>query len=66
MMITAKQVHLFEGHQSFVKQLAFFPDGRKLVSRGWEGTALIWAVQPPGLAAARRAARDCVPRLTGN
>jgi WD40 repeat protein len=45
---TGKQVRCLEGHQGGVYALAFSPDGRALVSRSWDTTALVW-----GLPAAR-------------
>jgi WD40 repeat protein len=46
---TGKQVRCLEGHQGGVYALAFSPDGRKLVSRSWDTTALVW-----GLPSARK------------
>jgi RNA polymerase sigma factor (sigma-70 family) len=45
---TGKQVRRLEGHQGGVFALAFSRDGRALVSRSWDTTALVW-----GLPAAR-------------
>jgi hypothetical protein len=37
-------VHNLGGHQHVVDSLAFSPDGRRLVSAGWETSALVWDV----------------------
>jgi RNA polymerase sigma factor (sigma-70 family) len=41
---TGKQVRCLEGHQGGVYALAFSPDGRALVSRSWDTTALVWGL----------------------
>jgi WD40 repeat protein len=46
-LATAKEKRFPAAHQHTVPQLAFFPDGRRLVSLGWEGTGVIWSVQAP-------------------
>ncbi|HUR56007.1 MAG TPA: WD40 repeat domain-containing protein, partial [Gemmataceae bacterium] len=35
------------GHRNTIYQLAFTPDGSRLVSVSWDGTGLVWDVAPP-------------------
>jgi WD40 repeat protein len=39
---TGKQAHRLSGHQGGVHALAFSPDRRRLLSRSWDTTALVW------------------------
>ncbi len=50
---TGKQVHALEGHQGGVYALAFSPDSRRLVSRSWDTTALVWGLPAIGEQPAR-------------
>jgi hypothetical protein len=44
---TGKERHRFDGHIGYLKQLAFSPDGGKLVSVSSEKTGLVWRVFGP-------------------
>src|SRR5205823_8866194 len=35
------------GHREAIGQVAFTPDGARLVSVSWDGTGLVWDVAPP-------------------
>jgi RNA polymerase sigma factor (sigma-70 family) len=39
---TAKDLGCFPGHPSMTAKVVFAPDGKTLMSGGWEGTALAW------------------------
>jgi WD40 repeat protein len=41
---TGKRVSRLEGHRGIVQDLAFTPDGRRLISAGADATALVWDV----------------------
>ena len=43
---TAENIHTFWGHTSDVQSLAFSPDGTMLASGGFDGTILLWDVEP--------------------
>jgi WD40 repeat protein len=42
---TGKLVALLKGHANIVVSLAFSPDGKRLISGGWDNEALIWDVE---------------------
>lgn len=44
--MTGKQLSLLRGHEAPVRDLAFSPDGRLLVSASEDGSALVWEVPP--------------------
>jgi hypothetical protein len=39
---SGKELARFEGHESSISGLAFFPDGTKLASSSWDTTVLVW------------------------
>ena len=39
---TGRELRCYEGHTSAVTRVAFFPDGKRLVSASRDGTARIW------------------------
>ena len=43
---TGENIHTFWGHTSDVQSLAFSPDGMFLASGGFDGTILLWDVEP--------------------
>jgi hypothetical protein len=45
---TGKQVRRLEGHQGGVFALGFSRDGRALLSRSWDTTALVWGLAAAG------------------
>jgi WD40 repeat protein len=45
---SGKVVRRWEGHRGPVRQLAFIPDGRRLITAGSEGAILVWDATPPG------------------
>jgi WD40 repeat protein len=53
---TGKQVHSLEGHQGGIYGLAFSPGSRRLVSRSWDTTALVWDLPAIPESPARRRA----------
>ncbi len=42
---TGKVVHRFRGHRGMVRQLAFTPDGKRLITGGTDGTVLVWTLE---------------------
>jgi WD40 repeat protein len=38
----AESDHALSGHESFVYSVAYFPDGKRVASAAWDGTARIW------------------------
>src|SRR5262249_12649888 len=44
---TGKELLPFEGHRSIVRSLAFMPDGKTLVSNGWDGKRASRKPLPP-------------------
>jgi sugar lactone lactonase YvrE len=45
---TGKQLARLEGHEGWVRALAFTPDGKSLISGGDDTTALVWDVEDLG------------------
>ena len=43
---TGENIHTFWGHTTDVQSLAFSPDGTLLASGGFDGTILLWDVEP--------------------
>jgi WD40 repeat protein len=39
---TGKELRTYEGHPGHVSGVAFFPDGKRIVSASADGTARIW------------------------
>jgi WD40 repeat protein len=39
---TGKELRKFEGHTAGVHDVAFFPDGKRIISASVDGTARIW------------------------
>jgi WD domain, G-beta repeat len=51
---TGKEAEPLASHRGGISELAFSPDGRRLVSGSSDGTALVWAVPGPGARAGTR------------
>jgi WD40 repeat protein len=45
---TGKKIADLAGHQSYVVSAVFSPDGKKIVTASWDGTAKIW-LTPEGI-----------------
>ncbi len=43
-LTTGKEVHVLRGHERRVVALRFTPDGKKLISAGWDNTLRVWDV----------------------
>ena len=39
---TGKELRKYEGHTNGVHSVTFFPDGKRIASASWDGTARIW------------------------
>ena len=39
---TGKELRQYQGHTGAVIDVAFFPDGKRIVSTSYDGTARIW------------------------
>jgi RNA polymerase sigma factor (sigma-70 family) len=55
-VLTGKELGAFQGHQGYIKSIAFSPDGKQVVTGSEDTTALIWDVS--GLPSAQPAVVD--------
>ena len=43
-LASGREVRRFEGHRAGIGTVAFFPDGRRIVSSSYDATALVWDI----------------------